>query len=256
MLADAAATSTIGQATLMPEGEPTVEITTAELRQILAEQSAYLFDARAYLEYAISHIPGSLTVTARLWEASTQVGASVAAIEKAVPNKQAAIVIYGNGPHCEQSKGLTDALLVAGFRNVRRYQLGIPIWRALGGVTQMEVAGARYVLTHDQTALWIDARQSAEFVAGSLARAINLNSKAAVVQDHQWLMRQDHNTHLIVFGEDEGQVRGVAGEMARLAFHNVSYVVGSAEAIASVVTNRTCGNYTRNGNGFRCKSEG
>jgi hypothetical protein len=29
--------------------------------------------------------------------------------------------------------------LAADFTNVRRYQLGIPVWRALGGLTQIEL---------------------------------------------------------------------------------------------------------------------
>jgi hypothetical protein len=48
---------------------------------------------------------------------------------------------------------------------VRRYQLGIPVWRALGGLTEIELEGLRYVLEGDRTAVFIDARDPKEFAA-------------------------------------------------------------------------------------------
>ena len=43
---------------------------------------------------------------------------------------QARVVLYCNGPFCQKSKRLAAELLEAGFTNVRRYQLGMPTWRA------------------------------------------------------------------------------------------------------------------------------
>jgi hypothetical protein len=50
-------------------------------------------------------------------------------------------VLYCNGPFCGKSKRLSEELITAGYTNVRRYQLGIPVWRALFGVTEIEFAG-------------------------------------------------------------------------------------------------------------------
>ena len=36
---------------------------------------------------------------------------------------------------------------------VRRYQLGIPVWRGLGGLTEIVVEGTRYAREKDQTAV-------------------------------------------------------------------------------------------------------
>jgi hypothetical protein len=54
--------SAIDHALLGELGERAPEISTSELRGILAERSATVFDARPFLEYAISHIPGALNV--------------------------------------------------------------------------------------------------------------------------------------------------------------------------------------------------
>jgi rhodanese-related sulfurtransferase len=84
-------------------------------------------------------------------------------------NKATALVLYCNGPFCGKSKRLADELLAAGYTNVRRYQLGIPVWRALGGVTEIEPAGLRHVVDNDETVVLIDTREADDFRSGTLA---------------------------------------------------------------------------------------
>lgn len=45
-----------------------------------------------------------------------------------------------------------------GYTNVRRYLIGMPVWRAPGGIMQIEPDGIRYVLEHDWGAVFVDAR--------------------------------------------------------------------------------------------------
>src|SRR5262245_18415435 len=54
----------IERATLARPGR-TPEVSTEELRRILAERSATVFDARPFMEFAIGHIPGALNVAAK-----------------------------------------------------------------------------------------------------------------------------------------------------------------------------------------------
>ncbi len=223
----------IDQITLMEPGQETIEVTTAELRQILADQSAYVFDARSYLEYAISHIPDALIIAPKPESAMSERISDVAEIEGIVKDKAAGIVLYCNGPFCGKSKRLAKNLLNAGFTNVRRYQLGIPTWRMLVGLTQIELDGARYVFGGDKTAVWVDARSPEEFAAGSLPGAVNMIDKEDVVKakDDGRLPMQDHNTRIIVFGKEGIQARMVAAEIAKNAFHNVSYFGGTVEEL-------------------------
>ncbi|RDI53602.1 hypothetical protein [Microvirga subterranea] len=46
-------------------------------------------------------------------------------------------------------------------------------------------------------------------------------------EDNGRLPIEDHNTCIVVFGADSGQAREVAEEIARNAFHNVSFYAGS-----------------------------
>jgi rhodanese-related sulfurtransferase len=57
---------------------------------------------------------------------------------------------------------------------VRRYQLGIPVWRALGGVTEIQIEGVQYISASDRTAIFLDARDPEEFAAGTLSGARNV----------------------------------------------------------------------------------
>ena len=116
------------QATLMEADQKTKEISTEELRRILADKSAVVFDARPAKEYAVSHIPGALNVSAKPGVPMSMYVSDVAEIGRTLGgDKTRAIVLYCNGPFCGKSKRLATELLHAGYTNVRRYQLGIPV---------------------------------------------------------------------------------------------------------------------------------
>ena len=93
-------------------------------------------------------------------------------------DKTADLVLYCNGPFCGKSKRLGADLLRAGYTHVRRYQLGIPVWRALVGATQIEQDGLLYVVNADHTAVLIDARDRQDFETRTLLGARSLPRSA------------------------------------------------------------------------------
>src|ERR1035437_6270513 len=144
--------SNIHSATLGEHGAKTAEISTQELRVLLSEKSAAVFDVRPPLEFAISHIPGAINVAPKPGVSKAFYVSDTAEIERLLAGKKASpVVLYCNGPFCGKSRRLSDELVAAGFSNVRRYQLGIPVWRALGGGTQIEGGGARHGLNGEPT---------------------------------------------------------------------------------------------------------
>jgi rhodanese-related sulfurtransferase len=229
----------------MEKHQKTPEISTEELAKILAEQSANVFDARPFQEYSVSHIPGAVNVAAKPGVPISLYVSDVAEIGRVLKdNKAAPIVPYCNRPHCGKSKRLAEELLAAGYTNVRRYQLGIPVWRALGGVTEIEPEGVRYVMASDRTAVWLDARDPEKFHASPIKDTRNLPRRDVKpgkdvgevkrAKDDGRLPTEDHNTRIIVFGRDAAQARAVADAIAREAFHNVSYYAGPIEALWTV----------------------
>src|SRR5215211_6546678 len=222
-------TPDIFKATLVQPGEKTAEVSTEELRRILADGSANVFDARPHMEFAVSHIPGALNVAPKAGVPMSLYVSDVAEIGRVLGDrKDAAIVLYCNGPFCGKSKLLAEELIPAGYTNIRRYQLGIPVWRALVGVTQIEPDGIRYVREGDKTAVFFDARSAEEFEQGTLDGARHLpKGQVSKGKDDGRLPMDDHNTRIIVFGKDAAQARTVAEELAKNAFHNVSFYGGA-----------------------------
>jgi rhodanese-related sulfurtransferase len=236
----------ISDAVLAEPGQRTPEISTTELRTILAANSATVLDARPNLEFATSHIPGAVNVAAKPGVQAAMYVSDVAEVGRLVKNNKAApLVLYCNGPNCGKSKRLADELLAAGYTSVRRYQLGLPVWRALGGVAEIEPAGLRYVLANDRTAVVIDARDTAAFRAGTLPNARQIVRSGVLegkdvgevrrAKDDGRLPMNDHNTRIIVIGASAADARYVAEALAREAFYNVTYFRGTAaEAMALI----------------------
>lgn len=225
---------TVFQTTLGEANQKTAEVSTEELRRLLTDGSTMVFDSRPHLEYAISHIPGAQNVSAKPGVPMSVYVSDVAEIARVVPDKATAIVLYCNGPFCGKSKRLGEELLEVGYTNVRRYQLGAPTWRALVGIMQIEMDGVRYVRDGDRTAVWVDARSADEFRAGSLPGARNIPAAEVVAaKDDGRLPIEDHNTRIIVFGTDPEQVRAATAEIAKNAFHNVSFFAGTLDDLVA-----------------------
>jgi rhodanese-related sulfurtransferase len=235
----------IHQAVVAKPGSAVPEISTADLEQILQDRSAVVLDTRPFLEWSVSHIPGALNVAPKPGVAMALYTSDVSEIGRLVDgDRSQQLVLYCNGPNCGKSKRVAGELIDAGYTNVRRYQLGAPVWRALAGVMVIEPEGARYVFERDQTAVWIDIREPSVFQEGSIPGARNLpHSKVLPGKDvgevfaaknDGRLPMEDHNTRIIVFGQDSAKAITVAEALAREAFHNLTYFSGTYEELKAV----------------------
>lgn len=197
------------------------EISTEQMRQILSDGSALIVDSRPSKEFANGHIPGALNPAVPPEQ-------TVAAVEKlARGDKSKAIILYCNGPFCEASRRLSAQLLEAGFNDVRRYQLGMPVWRALGGPTAIELTGVERVFANDKTAVFLDARPAGDFNKGSISGAMNLTPEAAAKVKGSPMPLDDFNTRIILFGADAAQARSLADALSKRPWHNVAYFNGT-----------------------------
>jgi rhodanese-related sulfurtransferase len=240
------APANVERAVLGEPNQKTAEVSTEELRKILVQKDSTVLDTRPFREYAVSHIPGTVNVSAKPGVPISTYVSDVAEIGRLVKNNRGTpLVLYCNGPFCGKTKRLAEELLAAGYTNVRRYQLGIPVWRALGGITQIEGEGARHVFENDKTAVWIDVRSAQAFAAGSLTgaksipRSLVLQGKdvgeVKKAKDDGRLPMYDHNTRIIVFSDDVREAEAVADALAKEAFHNVSFYGGSFQELKSAL---------------------
>lgn len=243
LLLDGAAAQTVSiyQATLAETNQKTQEVSTEQVRRIVADGSAILVDTRSRAEYAAGHIPSAQALNG-------PVSAHVAELERLVgDDKSKALVLYCNGPYCGQSGRLANELVAAGFTNIRRYQLGIPVWRALGGPTEIELEAIVRIFKVDRTAVFIDARSVEEFAKGSIPTARNLPIEIVDVTIKKMASGQltdaplptdDFNTRVVLFGRDATQARAIANLMAKRPWHNVNYFPGSFETLAVALKNK------------------
>jgi rhodanese-related sulfurtransferase len=231
----AVAQGSVQQATLGETNQKTGEASTEEVRRIMADGSAVLIDSRKRSEYVAGHIAGAKNAAP---EPGAPPAAFVAEVERlASGDKSKPLVLYCNGQHCQASRQLAAQLLDAGFTNVRRYQLGIPMWRALNGPVEIELEGILRVYKIDQTALFFDARTAADFAKASLPGTHNVpaDQLAAGALSKAPMPRDDFNTRIILFGRDRSEARTLADAIGKTAMQNVSYFPGTFDALAAAV---------------------
>jgi rhodanese-related sulfurtransferase len=218
----------IAHATL-GETSPTADISTAEMRQILKDGSAIVIDTRTVAEFDAGHIAGAKLIERTL-------PTSIDSVNKVTAgDKSKRLVLYCNGPFCGASRALAGELVKANYTNVARYQLGLPVWRALGGPVAIERAGIARILKGDQTAIFIDTRSPAEFARGSVTNALNIQTDALAKAK---LPDDDFNRRIVLLGAGEAEARSAAEVMSKRPWHNVSYYAGSFESLRPMLAGR------------------
>ena len=223
-------TVSIYQATLSEPGQKTPEVGTEEMRRLVATKDALIVDARTRAEFDAGHIPGAQMLDVPQDE-------QVAALTRLVGGDTGrSLVLYCNGPFCQASRRFGDQLVAHGFTNVRRYQLGIPVWRALGGPVVVEIGGIARVLKLDRTAVFLDGRSAAEFARGSVEGAHSAPAEDLVSGALKKLPLpvDDFNRRVILFAHDGDAARRMAEVLSKRPWHNVSYFPGAADQVIAL----------------------
>jgi rhodanese-related sulfurtransferase len=153
-------------------------------------------------------------------------------IIQAFPGRATPIVLYCNGPLCGKSRRTARSLFERGYTNVRRYQLGLPVWRALGNTVQTDLEGLSYIFKGDRTAVFVDARDPEAYRAGTIPGAVNVRpGEAKAANEDGRLPHADKGTRVVVFSDDGAEARAVATEIAQNAYWNSSYFGGGFDEI-------------------------
>ncbi len=220
------------------------QISTKEMKKVIKE-GALIIDNRPYFEWAVSHIPGAITVSPKSGISKALYTSDKEEIKKLVNNdKNRLIILYCDGIYCGKTKRVSKELIQDGFKNVYRYQLGIPVWRALGNLTKCEMEGIRYIYEKDRTAYLIDSRKEDEFKTKNLKISKNIpHDKVLEGKDVGEIFKakedgrlpvDDRNTRIVVFGKNLQETLKVADAIAKEAFHNICFFAGKVEEILNL----------------------
>ena len=197
-----------------------VEISTEDLIQILKTGNIPVIDVRPPKEYDVSHIPGS----ANIFE--TEIDRMI----DVCPDRSSGPVLYCNGPYCGKTSRVAESLSQKGVTNIKRYQNGLPVWRAFGNTAETNLSGFKYIFLSDKTAVFVDARIKEEYAAGTVPGAVNLQaSEIEKANQDGRLPYTDHGTRIIVFGKTITQARELAEAIGHRAYWNSSYLAGTYE---------------------------
>jgi rhodanese-related sulfurtransferase len=212
--------SVLAQSTIRENESRTLgkEVSTEELHHILATRSEPVIDVRSAKEYSIAHIPGSINVHEE----------EIGTIMRLYPDKKAGLVLYCNGPFCHKVKRVGEQLIKRGYGDIKRYQLGMPVWRAFGNTVETGMLGFRYIFSGDKTAVFVDARSKDEFKGGTVPGAVHVESgETPKANTDGRLPYTDKGTRIVVFADKPEKARKVAEEIAHTAYWNSSYFGGA-----------------------------
>ncbi len=169
-------------------------------------------------EFAIAHIPGSIN----LYEKEVEL------VRQRYPDKATRLVFYCNGPFCGKSKRLSEQLVALGYTNVRRYQLGLPVWRALGHTVQTDLGGFRYIYKGTRRPSMLTRVEPLRRAKGTVPGAVFIQpGEAEKANEDGRLPYKDKGTRVIVFADTADAARKVAEEIAGKAYWNSSYFGGT-----------------------------
>jgi len=130
----------------------------------------------------------------------------------------------------------------AGYDSFYRYQLGLPVWRALGNTVQTDFEGFAYIFSRDGTAVFVDARPPQDFLADSVACAVNIQpSEATAANDDGRLPLWDKGARVVVFADDPHLAKKVASEIAKKAIGAAAISAGPSRIWKAAASGSTAG---------------
>ncbi len=139
------------------------------MQRILADGSAIVLDTRKRAEYLAGHIAGAKNVAPPA-DSAGRLNMSLRSKSSSAATRARRWCSIATVRTARPAASSAEQLVGAGFTNVRRYQLGLPMWRTMSGPVEIELEGMLRVYKVDQTAVFFDGRSADEFAKTEPAR--------------------------------------------------------------------------------------
>jgi rhodanese-related sulfurtransferase len=223
---------------LVADGLPAgTQVSTEELRERLAQGGVLLLDARPATAFEREHLPGAVGLAPSDRTAAERADGAVRAVARALRmDRTRPIIVYGEGPGSAEARLAASALRAAGYTAVRRYQLGLAVWQAMGGVAAIGVDGVAAAWAGEPATLFLDAREPALRARDSLPGLMALPVPLAARAIAEERLPRDPATRIITVGRDAAQARALAEQLVRQAYRRVAFFEGDWERFRRAVS--------------------
>lgn len=215
-------------------GRGSPQVSTDELRTILRRGDALVLDVRRARSYHAGHIPGAYGLE-NLADTVVDRGQAVVATARRMlrmdPTRP--LLLYGDGVNGEDTRRAAEALVAAGFINVRRYQLGLAVWQALGGVLEIDVEGLARGWK-DPAWTVVDGRESSEAGGGRVTGLLSFTVAQVGRGQADIHLPDDPAAPIVTVGRDGIQARALAEELTRRGYRNTGYFNGVWSRVQSL----------------------
>jgi hydroxyacylglutathione hydrolase len=181
---------------------------------------AVFIDARPNAKYLSGTIPSSLNIP------DTQIGQYIGQLDKTPKDKE--VIVFCGGWECEKSPIVAGHLKGLGFTNVKLYQAGEPEW-ATKNFLEIGTPVAKAAF-EKHSALFMDARPSAKFMAETIPGALYMNDEE--LDKLSGRFPADKNTPIITFcaGYECHKSNVVATKLQEAGYGKVSVYAGGLPA--------------------------
>lgn len=223
------------QAGTWPEsGRSAPQLSTEELRGVLRRGDALLLDVRRPRDYREGHLPGAYGLEASADQSADRGQAVVATARRMLRmDRTRGLVLYGDGVNSSDAKEGAAALLADGFVNVRRYQLGVATWLALGNVLELDLEGLSRAWKVEGVTV-VDGRDAREVQGPRLGGTLALEIPQVARGLGDSRLPVDFAARIIAVGRDGTQARALAEELARRGYRRVAFYRGEWKDVAGL----------------------
>lgn len=209
------------------------QVSTDELRTVLRRGDALLLDVRRPRDYHAGHLPGAYGLEGSADQGDRARAVVATARRMLRMDRTRGLVIYGDGVNSEDTRSSAGALLAEGFVNVRRYQLGVATWLALGNVLEIDGEGLARAWKDGEVAV-VDGRETAEAQGTRLPGVLALEVPQVARGGGEGKLPADPAARIIAVGRDATQARALAEELARRGYRRVAFYAGTWKDVAAL----------------------
>lgn len=225
----------LGEVLALAASAATIARVPSKLVRALQEgqrEEFVIIDIRSSSQFLEEHIPGAVSVSA-------------ATISRSTFSRTASLIVYCGEASCPLSENAANALVNAGYSNVRVLDGGLAAWKMQGFPVESSSPRTKIVLSRDLAKRLgadgpaiLDVRSAPEFVAGHLPGSINIPLESLpshltfvagkpswVVYDRQ--AARSHAAAAMIAGQGV-EVRELAGGIAAWAGDRYPLDVGAA----------------------------